>query len=97
MRIISFGKFTKVLFEPNIQSAPTGRQLLGPRIVGSYIETYLLEKSRVVFQEKGRLLFPLLFVVPEIDIASTVSVAISSDVDVQENGTTTYSTNSARA
>ena len=39
-----FGKFTKVLFS----SVDSGAQ-----IVGSFVETYLLEKSRVVQQEKG--------------------------------------------
>ncbi len=37
-----FGKFTKLVF------GTATRQILG-----SYIETYLLEKSRVVKQEKG--------------------------------------------
>lgn len=46
-----FGKFTKVLFESDPNNAQKG--IARPRIVGSYIETYLLEKSRVVFQERG--------------------------------------------
>ena len=45
-----FGKFTKVLFE---NEPAQGKQLPRPKIVGSYVETYLLEKSRVVFQERG--------------------------------------------
>jgi len=39
-----FGKFNKILFSSLDE---------GGRIVGSYIETYLLEKSRVVRQDKG--------------------------------------------
>ena len=50
-----FGKFTKVLFEPVPAEVGSDgrRQLPRPRILGSYVETYLLEKSRVVFQERG--------------------------------------------
>lgn len=50
-----FGKFTKVLFE-NMSAAAlkaTAAAAYRPRIVGSYIETYLLEKTRVVQQGKG--------------------------------------------
>jgi myosin VI len=42
-----FGKFTKVLFEAETKARSR------PGICGSFIETYLLEKSRVVFQERG--------------------------------------------
>jgi myosin heavy subunit len=42
-----FGKFTKVLFETKENSRSAGR------IVGSTVETYLLEKSRVVHQGRG--------------------------------------------
>ena len=40
-----FGKFTKLLFDDDSKN--------GVHIVGSAIETFLLEKSRVVFQTKG--------------------------------------------
>eukprot|EP01083_Nonionella_stella_P145898 458181_1 len=42
-----FGKFTKLLFCGDRLSPDFGR------VVGSSLETYLLEKSRVVFQESG--------------------------------------------
>eukprot|EP00466_Bigelowiella_natans_P009561 jgi/Bigna1/45663/e_gw1.135.2.1 len=45
-----FGKFTKLLFnEPDTKA----KDVEGGRIVGSACETYLLEKSRVVFQAPG--------------------------------------------
>mmetsp|Transcript_11340 Transcript_11340/g.15837 ORF Transcript_11340/g.15837 Transcript_11340/m.15837 type:complete len:1488 (+) Transcript_11340:97-4560(+) len=42
-----FGKFTKLLFQK------PEKEGTGGHIVGSAMETYLLEKSRVVFQAKG--------------------------------------------
>lgn len=58
----SFGKFTKVLFDATAHSAladskdPNAlrkKKMLRPKILGSNIVTYLLEKSRVVFQARG--------------------------------------------
>ncbi len=46
-----FGKFTKLLFDTP-QAVEKG-STEGGRIVGSAMETYLLEKSRVVFQAPG--------------------------------------------
>eukprot|EP00466_Bigelowiella_natans_P017308 jgi/Bigna1/91633/estExt_fgenesh1_pg.C_1100002 len=42
-----FGKFTKLLFQK------PEKEGIGGHIVGSAMETYLLEKTRVVFQAKG--------------------------------------------
>ncbi len=87
----SFGKFTKVLFDKadiNDKSArpkvhqPFWKQLNSfSQIVGSFVETYLLEKTRVVHQEAG---------------ASSLLLTHPS-LHVQANETTTSSTSCARA
>lgn len=54
-----FGKFTKVLFEKNgkapiyLPAHQRPKEMPRPRLLGSFVETYLLEKSRVVHQERG--------------------------------------------
>jgi myosin heavy subunit len=50
-----FGKFTKLLFE-EVKGAKARR-----RLIGAAIETYLLEKSRVVRQDKGERNFHIFY------------------------------------
>jgi len=52
-----FGKFTKVLFEDVKHTTGKPRR----RLVGAAIETYLLEKSRVVRQDKGERNFHIFY------------------------------------
>jgi myosin heavy subunit len=48
-----FAKFTQVLFNCTNKEVMEHKGRMMPRIAGSFVETYLLEKSRVSHQEKG--------------------------------------------
>jgi len=56
-----FGKFTKVVYAEGNQS-----------IVGSFIETYLLEKSRVVHQDKGERNYHIFYMLTHSSVAQNL-------------------------
>jgi hypothetical protein len=65
-----FGKFTKLLFAQG--AAPGPQQRPNYTISGSYIETYLLEKSRVVHQDQGERNFHVFYMLCSEAAASHV-------------------------